>query len=39
VQPHLFLLDGEGNVVREWLGLVAEAELDAALEGIVNSEQ
>ena len=39
VQPHLFLLDGEGNVVREWLGLVVEGELDAALAGIGDSEQ
>lgn len=39
VQPHVFLLDGEGNVVREWLGLISEAELDAALQGIVDGEQ
>lgn len=31
VQPHMFLLDGDGNVVREWLGLISEEELDAAL--------
>lgn len=32
VQPHMFLLDGEGNVVQEWLGFVAEAELVEAFE-------
>lgn len=31
VQPHLFLLDGDGNVLREWLGFVQGAELDQAL--------
>ncbi|MGH2625723.1 MAG: hypothetical protein ACRDHY_03625 [Anaerolineales bacterium] len=34
VQPHMFLLDGAGNVVRQWLGLVAESELDAALDEV-----
>jgi hypothetical protein len=30
-QPHLFLLDGSGNVIMEWLGIVGEGELDQAL--------
>ena len=32
VQPHLFLLDGQGNVVEQWLGPVTEAELEAGLK-------
>ncbi len=31
-QPHLFLLDGEGQVVQQWVGIVAEEELVAAFE-------
>ncbi len=30
VQPHLFLLDGDGRILQQWLGLVDEAELEAA---------
>lgn len=30
VQPHLFLLDGDGVIVREWLGFVGEAEFRTA---------
>ncbi len=30
VQPHYFLLDGEGNVVRQWFGLVDESEFESA---------
>jgi len=30
-QPHLFLLDGQGTPLKEWLGYTAEAELEAAL--------
>jgi hypothetical protein len=29
-QPHLFLIDGEGMVLRQWVGLVGEAELEQA---------
>jgi hypothetical protein len=36
-QPHLFLLDGQGNVLNQWVGLVDEATLDAALTEAVNS--
>lgn len=25
-QPHFFLLDGEGNILRQWLGFVPEEE-------------
>lgn len=31
VQPHFFLLDGQGNVLRSWLGGVPKDELEAAL--------
>ncbi|HET7011886.1 MAG TPA: hypothetical protein VFI11_14000 [Anaerolineales bacterium] len=29
-QPHLFLLDGEGKVLRQWVGFVDGSELEAA---------
>jgi hypothetical protein len=32
VQPHIFLLDGEGNITQEWLGYVERADLEAALQ-------
>ena len=32
VQPHLFLLDGNGNVLEEWLGLVSREDLEAGLQ-------
>ncbi len=30
-QPHLFLLDAEGNILQQWIGYVQPAELEAAL--------
>jgi len=36
VQPQYFLLDGSGNVVKEWFGLVSEEELVAAFEGALE---
>ncbi len=30
-QPHLFLLDGAGNVLMQWVGSVSEADLESAL--------
>ena len=33
-QPHLFLLDGEGRIVTQWVGFVSEAELAAAFEQV-----
>jgi hypothetical protein len=33
VQPHIFLLDGTGNELAQWLGLVSREELEAALQG------
>ena len=29
--PQFFLLDGEGTILNQWIGLVGEEELDAAL--------
>lgn len=33
-QPHIFLLDGEGNIVEQWVGLTSEGQLAAALSAI-----
>ena len=33
-QPHLFLLDGQGTILREWIGLVSEEDLEAALREV-----
>ena len=33
-QPHLFLLDGQGTILREWIGLVSEGDLEAALKEV-----
>ncbi|MCB9135270.1 MAG: hypothetical protein H6636_07575 [Anaerolineales bacterium] len=30
-QPHILLLDGEGNVIQQWIGYVRQDELEAAL--------
>lgn len=30
-QPHIFLLDGEGNTTQQWLGFVSREELETAL--------
>ena len=32
VQPHMFLVDGDGLVLQQWLGFVDAATLEAALE-------
>ena len=34
-QPHLILLDGEGNVVQEYVGAQPEADLRAALDQLI----
>lgn len=31
-QPHFFLLDGDGEILQQWLGPVSEGELRQALE-------
>ncbi len=35
-QPHIFLLDGEGNVMQQWVGPVTESDLAAGLDQIAN---
>ena len=32
VQPHIFLLDAEGNIVKQWLGRVSAEELAAEFD-------
>jgi hypothetical protein len=32
VQPHMFLVDGDGSVLQQWLGFVDAATLEAALQ-------
>ena len=34
VQPHLFLLDGEGNIIQQWVGRVSADELRAVFDSI-----
>ena len=36
VQPHISLLDSQGNVVQQWLGLVNRDELVAAFEQVLS---
>jgi hypothetical protein len=36
VQPHYFLLDGQGHVLRRWLGPVAETDFVKAFESALN---
>ena len=36
VQPHMFLLDGDGNVVQQWLGHVDAVTLEAAFQDITS---
>jgi hypothetical protein len=36
VQPHLFLLDGSGKIVEQWLGRVTADDLEPALEQIAQ---
>jgi hypothetical protein len=36
VQPHIFLLDGDGNVIQQWIGIVSEDVLRTALEETIS---
>ncbi len=36
VQPDYFLLDGQGNIVKRWLGYVPEEEFVSAFEGVLK---
>jgi thioredoxin-related protein len=33
VQPHIFLLDGSGEIIQQWVGMVSAEELGTALQG------
>lgn len=35
-QPHFFLIDGDGKIVQQWLGLVSEVELINAFDTILK---
>ena len=35
-QPHLFLLDAEGNVVNQWLGRVSAEQLAAEFDKVLQ---
>jgi thioredoxin-related protein len=35
-QPHLLLLDPEGNVLQQWVGYVTQDQLTAAFEAVVQ---
>lgn len=30
-QPHIFLLDADGNIIQQWIGFVRQDELETAL--------
>jgi thioredoxin-related protein len=34
LQPHIFLLDGEGNIIQQWLGIVPESDLRSVFDTI-----
>ena len=34
VQPHFFLLDGDGNIINQWVGPVSADELASAIEAV-----
>jgi thioredoxin-related protein len=36
VQPHFFLLDGQGNIVTQWLGFVTEVDFISAFEDLLK---
>ena len=36
-QPHIFLLDGDGNILTQWVGPVTREELENAILGQLSS--
>jgi thioredoxin-like negative regulator of GroEL len=36
LQPHFFLLDKDGNVIKQWLGAVPADQLEAALQEAIR---
>ena len=35
-QPHIFLLDGEGNIITQWVGYVQAEELESAIVSAIG---
>jgi thioredoxin-related protein len=35
-QPHFFLVDANGEIVQQWLGIVSEAQFRAAFDALLN---
>ncbi|NTU66112.1 MAG: hypothetical protein HGB05_22580 [Chloroflexi bacterium] len=36
VQPHLFLLDADGNIVKQWLGRVSQEQFVAEFDKVLQ---
>jgi hypothetical protein len=36
LQPHFFLLDAEGNITQQWLGITPGAEFEVAFENLTQ---
>ncbi len=36
VQPHLFLVDGDGEIVQEWVGFVTQDELEDGFTQVLH---
>ena len=36
VQPHYFLLDGNGNILKQWLGSVSASEFRSTFDAILT---
>ena len=36
LQPHFYLLDGEGSILQQWIGVVDGAELEDALVAVIQ---
>ena len=36
VQPELYLLDGEGHLIKKWIGAVPEADLASAFDAAIG---
>jgi thioredoxin-related protein len=37
-QPHFFLLDKNGNIIKQWLGPVEKSEFREAFDGLLGEE-
>jgi thioredoxin-like negative regulator of GroEL len=35
-RPHIYLLDGEGKILKQWLGAISEEELSKALSESID---